>query len=129
MDEGWRLDRTAGLNEDAVLLDLQSRLRAENTPDVFGYYGEYANLFELLLGVPAVYGVDDPMIAYSTRSTVKATCRTLRARRPLRVLASTRFLPEQFKSSSELEGPCPGMLRIDSRDGELLIEYIYTPSE
>ena len=129
MDEGWRLDRTAGLNEDAVLLDLQSRLRAENTPDVFGYYGEYANLFELLLGVPAVYGVHDPMIAYSSRSTVKATCRTLRARRPLRVLASTRFLPEQFKSSSELEGPCPGMRRIDSRDGELLIEYIYTPSE
>jgi hypothetical protein len=129
MDERWRLDRTVGLNEDAVLQELQSRLQADKTTEVFGYYGEYANLFELLLDVPAVYGVHDPMIAYSSRSTVEATCRTLRARRPSRVLASTRYLPEQFKSSSELEGPCPGMRRVDSRDGKVVIEYVYTPSE
>jgi len=129
MDDHWSLDRAVGLEEDEVLQAVKSRLQASTGSNAYAYYGEYANLFQLSLGIPAVYGTHDPMIAYTSRSTVKATRRTISSRRPLRVLASSRYLPEQFKRLGVLEGPCPGMRRVDSRDEDLLIEYVYKPSD
>jgi len=129
MDGGWNFDRATSLEEDPVIQELRSNRPSNTGTDVYGYYGEYANLVELLLDIPAVYGVHDPMAVYSSRATIDATCRTLVARRPSIVLVSTRYLPEQFKNPNMREGPCPGMRRVDSADEKLLIKYAYTPSD
>lgn len=122
----FQVDRTSSIRNDQVVLEVERRIEERGGTDNIGYYGEFANLIEILLGIESVYGVQDPMIAYSSRETVDSMCEALEKRRPPTVLVSARYLPEVFKDSSNMNGPCPGMTRLVSGDESLLITYQYS---
>ena len=92
------------------------------------YYGEYGNLISILTGIESVYGTHDPMIAYSSRKSVTATCRPILLSNPHFVYASKRFIPVEFLDSHALNGPCPGLLRDTTFESEFLIRYVYALS-
>jgi len=107
--------------------ELTEILRVTPNHSELAYYGEYGNLFSLLLNIDSVYGTHDPMIAYSSRHTVKATCFPLQIYRPRVVFASKKFLPEQFKEPDSTAVPCPGLQRDHTFRSELLIRYYFKP--
>lgn len=107
--------------------ELTEILQVTPNKSELAYYGEYGNLYSLLLDINSVYGVHDPMIAYSSRHTVNAACLPLQIHRPRVVLASKKFLPEQFKESDSTAGPCPGLQRDLAFMSEYLIRYRYQP--
>ena len=108
--------------------ELSDILDDTSDTSIVAYYGEYGNLFALLLKINSVYGVHDPMIAYSSRRTVDATCYPLTVHQPQIVYASREFLPVQYKEPTSQTGPCPGLLRDLTFQSDYFIRYRYQPS-
>lgn len=113
--------------EDPVIQELRQIALVGPVDSDVAYYGEYGNLISLILKLKTVYGVHDPMIAYSSRESVNATCAPLTVHNPRVVYASKRFLPEKFLDSSITVGPCPGLSRDPDFMSKNLIRYTYKP--
>jgi hypothetical protein len=82
-----------------------------------------------LFMLPSVYGVHDPMIAYSSQNSADMTCRPLLSHKQLIVYASSRYLPEHFKLPSSVTGPCAGLSRDVNFISKSLIRYLYSSSK
>ena len=120
-----KFDRSSLLRDIGLVEEVRLAAATYGESVRIGYYGEYANLIQILTDVPSVYGTHDPMIAYYTSRTVRATCKTLESRQPNKVIASTKYLPEEFRTSESLRGPCPGLIRTDQLPGIGLLEFEY----
>lgn len=111
--------------EEPLVAAVRDEVKRANASGEIGYYGEYANLISLSTGAIPVYGVSDPMIAYSTAGTVAATCKPLQSQRVSVVLASKEYLPSQFLRADAVGGPCKGMTRDPSFNSDLIIRYLF----
>lgn len=110
--------------EDPLTESLQAAIANEDD-EKLAYFGEYGNLYNLLLGIHTVYGVHDPMIAYSSRRTSEFTCKPIAELSPNVVFASKKYLPSNFLLPDTVEGPCPGLRRDLRFNSTTLIRYFY----
>ncbi len=113
--------------KDPVVQELRQISLVEPFNSDIAYYGEYGNLISLILGIKTVYGVHDPMIAYSSRESINATCTPLTVHNPRTVYASKKYLPQNILDSGISVGPCPGLIRDPDFISENLIRYSYRP--
>ena len=110
---------------DPVVKELRIVISPEVDKSEIAYYGEYGNLIAVIYGIDSVYGTHDPMIAYSSKKTLNATCKPLKTRKPKFVYASKRYLPIEFLDARENRGPCPGLTKDMEYSSEYLIRYFY----
>jgi hypothetical protein len=124
-DDEYEALESVDFDEDPMIVDLRTAVGNEPDKSNVAYYGEYGNLISAMYGIRSVYGTHDPMIAYSSRRTIDATCEPLKFFQPDIIFASKRFLPTEFLESKNTSGPCPGLVKDVGFLSKQIIRYTY----